>query len=52
MSITEAARWFRRDRSTIYAWIRSGDLPATKVNGRNYVARADAERLARAKGEK
>lgn len=52
LNMTRAAKALGVSRKTIYNWIKSGDLQATRMNGRNYIAGAEVERVLRARGDR
>lgn len=44
-SIAEAAKVVSTSRPTIYAWIKSGKIRATRVGGRNFVVASSLRAL-------
>lgn len=49
MNITRAAKALGVDRKTVYRWILAGDLQATTMGNRRYIAGAEVERVLRAR---
>ena len=51
VNITKAAKLLGVDRKTVYRWLLSGDLRATKMGGRTWIAGAEIERVLRTRGD-
>ncbi len=52
LQVRDAARWLERDEETVYEWVRSGELPATRINDQYRINSSDLLEWARARGHR
>jgi len=52
LQVRDAARWLEKDEETVYEWVRTGELPATRINDQFRINSSDLLEWARARGHR